>query len=247
MDISQSKSGTAAVWAGELQDFFMGATTPPIVNSVTFGYHDLDEWSDVALGKKEGYIYSRNTNPTIAVFEEKVRVLEKAEAAISFSTGMAAISNTLFALLEPGDRVVSIKDTYGGTSRIFLEFLPKFKVEVTMCETGDHEQMEGEISKEELHDLEDDFQGEYGEYLEEILQDVHDEICPDTEVLYPIAYIAKSYAVKGDEYKVELTDGVYVEVDKYPGKETKLALIPNPIRVLLNVGKEKQEVVWTAK
>ncbi|MEQ9592158.1 MAG: cystathionine gamma-synthase family protein [Cyclobacteriaceae bacterium] len=147
MDISESKSGTAAVWAGELQDFFMGATTPPIVNSVTFGYHDLDEWSDVALGKKEGYIYSRNTNPTIAVFEEKVRVLEKAESAISFSTGMAAISNTLFALLEPGDRVVSIKDTYGGTSRIFLEFLPKFKVEVTMCETGDHEQMEREISK----------------------------------------------------------------------------------------------------
>ncbi len=101
--------------------------------------------------------------------------------------------------------------------------------------------------EEELHDLEDDFQGEYGEYMEEILQDVHDEICPDTEVLYPIAYIAKSYAVKGDEYKVELTDGVYVEVDKYPGKETKLALIPNPIRVLLNVGKEKQEVVWSAK
>ena len=147
MDISDSKAGTAAVWAGELEPFFEGATTPPIVNSVTFGYKDLDVWSDVALGKRKGHIYSRNTNPTVGVFEEKVRVLEKAEAAISFSTGMAAISNTLFALLEPGDRVVSVKDTYGGTSRIFMEFLPKFKVKVTMCDTGDHQQMEAEIRK----------------------------------------------------------------------------------------------------
>ena len=101
--------------------------------------------------------------------------------------------------------------------------------------------------EEELHDLEDDFQGEYGEYLEEIFQDVHDDLCPDTEVLYPIAYIAKSYKMNGKEYQVELTDGVYVEVDKYPGKETKLALIPNPTRVLLNIGSEKQQVVWSAK
>ncbi|MEP2671483.1 MAG: cystathionine gamma-synthase family protein [Cyclobacteriaceae bacterium] len=147
MDINKSKKGTASVWAGELQDFYEGATTPPIVNSVTYGYHDLEEWYNVALGNKEGHIYSRNTNPTVEVFEEKVRVLEHAAAATAFSTGMAAISNTLFSLLTPGDRVVSIKDTYGGTSRLFLDFLPSIKVDVTLCETGDHEEMEDEISK----------------------------------------------------------------------------------------------------
>lgn len=147
MDITKNKKGTASVWAGEQGTFSDGATTPPIVNSVTYGYHDLDLWNDVALGKKEGYIYSRNTNPTVQVFEEKVRVLEGAEAATSFSTGMAAISNTLFALLTPGERVVSIKDTYGGTSRIFIEFLPAIKVDVTLCETGNHEEMEQEIAK----------------------------------------------------------------------------------------------------
>ena len=141
------KKGTTSVWAGEMQEFYKGATTPPIVNSVTYGYHDLDEWSEVALGLKEGHIYSRNTNPTVEVFEEKVRALEYTEAATAFSTGMAAISNTLFALLAPGERVVSIKDTYGGTSRLFLEFLPSIKVEVTLCEAGHHEQMEAEISK----------------------------------------------------------------------------------------------------
>jgi len=147
MDIHKSKKGTASVWAGELEEFYKGATTPPIVNSVTYGYHDLEDWYEVALGNKEGHIYSRNTNPTVEVFEEKVRVLEHAEAATAFSTGMAAISNTLFSLLAPGDKVVTIKDTYGGTSRLFLEFLPAINVDVTLCETGHHEEMEEEISK----------------------------------------------------------------------------------------------------
>lgn len=135
------------MWAGETDRFWKGATTTPIVNSVTYAYDDLEEWHEVATGKREGYIYSRNTNPTVRVLEEKIRVLEDAEAATSFATGMGAISNTLFALLAPGKRVVSIKDTYGGTSKIFLEFLPPYKVEVKLCETSDHGQIEAEIAK----------------------------------------------------------------------------------------------------
>lgn len=141
------KKGTATVWAGEMDGFYKGSTTMPVVQGVTYGYHDLDEWYDVALGKKEGHIYSRNSNPTVDLLEEKIRVLEKAEAATSFSTGMAAISNTLYALLSPGDRVVSVKDTYGGTSKIFIEFLPAININVTLCDTIDHEEIESEISK----------------------------------------------------------------------------------------------------
>lgn len=147
MDFSKYKRGTASVWAGETDPFFMGATTSPIINSVTFAYHDLDEWHDVATGKRDGYIYSRNTNPTVHVLEEKIRILEGAEAATSFASGMGAISNALFALLAPGKRVVSIKDTYGGTSKIFLEFLPLYNVAVTLCETSDRGQLESEIAK----------------------------------------------------------------------------------------------------
>lgn len=147
MDFSQYKKGTTSVWGGESDPFPEGAITPPIVNSVTYGYKDLDEWHNVALGKAEGYIYSRNTNPTVHVLEEKIRVLEGAEAATSFATGMGAISNTLFALLTSGKRVVSLKDTYGGTSKIFLDFLPHYQVNVTLCDTTDHEQLEAEIAK----------------------------------------------------------------------------------------------------
>ncbi|MCB0490074.1 MAG: hypothetical protein KDC99_16445 [Cyclobacteriaceae bacterium] len=112
----------------------------------------------------------------------------------------------------------------------------------------DYNNPEYDDLEEALHDLEDDFQEEFGEFMEEVLQKVHDEICPDSDVLYPIAYIAKSYTVSGkNEFQIDQSEGVYVEVDKYPGKETKLAIIPNPIRVVLNVGKEKQEVVWTTK
>lgn len=139
---------TVSVWAGEEQkDGWQRSTQVPVVHSVSYGYDDLDFWYNVALGKEEGHIYSRNTNPTVAVFEEKMRQLEGAEAATSFSTGMAAISNTLYSLLKPGDRVVSVKDTYGGTNEIFTRFLPRVNVEVQLCPTTDHEAIEAEVGK----------------------------------------------------------------------------------------------------
>lgn len=147
MDFSAYKKSTVSVWAGETDRYNDGAVTTPIVKSVAFAYDDLDEWHKVATGKAEGYIYSRNTNPTVHVLEEKIRILEGAEAATSFATGMGAISNTLFALLGPGKRVVSLNDTYGGTSRLFLDFLPRYQVNVTLCHTTDFDNLETEIAK----------------------------------------------------------------------------------------------------
>ncbi|MBP6471427.1 MAG: cystathionine gamma-synthase family protein [Chloroflexi bacterium] len=139
--------GTRAVWAGEETRAWQGATQVPVVHSVSFGYDDLDEWLQVALGEKAGHIYGRNTNPTVHAFEEKVRLLEGAEAATSAATGMGIISSALFALLSPGDRVVSVKDTYGGTNKLFTEFLPRFQIDVALCDTTDHEAIEAEIAQ----------------------------------------------------------------------------------------------------
>jgi cystathionine gamma-synthase len=146
-DIQQFSRATQALWAGEDEYLVDGATQVPIVQSVAFGYEGLDEWLEVALGQKPGHIYSRNTNPTLHAFEEKVRILERGEAAISFASGMAAVSNTLFTFLKPGDRVVSVKDTYGGTNKIFTEFLPKMGVEVALLDTTDFAAIELEIQK----------------------------------------------------------------------------------------------------
>jgi cystathionine gamma-synthase len=136
-----------SVWAGEEKNSWWGATQVPVVHSVAFGYADVDEWQASALGRMPGHIYSRNSNPTVAAFENKVRLLEEAEAATSFATGMAAISDVLFTLLSPGDRLVSVKDSYGGTNKLFLEFLPRFRIDVKLCDTTDNEAIEAEIAK----------------------------------------------------------------------------------------------------
>lgn len=142
-----ARLGTKAVWAGERSERWAGATQVPVALSVSYGYDTVENWLEVAQGKKSGHIYGRNTNPTVAAFEEKVGELESAEAATSFASGMAAISNTLFTLLSPGSRVVSVKDTYGGTNKLFVEFLPRFQIEVTLCDTTDHTAIEAAIAR----------------------------------------------------------------------------------------------------
>ena len=143
--LSDLSAATLSVWGGEENSLVQGATQVPVVYSAAYEYPDMDAWLDVALGRKPGHVYSRNTNPTVQAFETKVRLLEGAPAAASFASGMAAISNTLFTLLSPGDRVVSVKDSYGGTNKFFLEFLPRFNIRVELCDTTDHEQIEAAI------------------------------------------------------------------------------------------------------
>ena len=141
------KPATLAVWAGEEHPFWERSTQVPVVHSVSFGYEDMDEWLQVGRGKAAGHIYSRNTNPTVQAFEEKVARLEGAETATAFASGMAAISNMLFTFLSPGDRIVSIKDSYGGTNKLFTEFLPRFQIDVTLCDTTDQKAIEKAVAK----------------------------------------------------------------------------------------------------
>ena len=139
---------TKSIWGGEQEhELYERSTQVPVVHSVSFGYKDIETWHKVALEETQGFIYSRNANPTVRAFEDKVKELEGAQAATSFSSGMAAISNTLATFLKPGERIVSIKDSYGGTNVIFNEFLPPLNIEVSLCETGDYEQIEAEIAK----------------------------------------------------------------------------------------------------
>lgn len=146
-DARNARVATQAVWAGEEDYLLQGATQVPIAQSVAFGYEDVDDWQQVALGQKAGHIYSRNTNPTVAALEEKVRILEGADAATSMASGMAAISNTIFSLVRPGDRIVTVKDTYGGANQLFREFLPQINVTCCLCNTTDSAAIEAEIAK----------------------------------------------------------------------------------------------------
>lgn len=123
------------------------AIVPPTIENVAFAYNDLATWREVALHQSPGDIYSRNSNPTARQFEERVAALERAEIATSFSTGMAAISTTLFALLSPTQRAVSVKDAYGATFLHFTQILPRFGVICDVCATEDHEEIEASIAQ----------------------------------------------------------------------------------------------------
>jgi len=100
--------------------------------------------------------------------------------------------------------------------------------------------------EEELHQMEDDFSEKFGAYLEEAFYDVHDEFCPDSDVLMPIAYLGKKYKVEDGKFDVDFTQGVYVEMDDYPDQETKLILLPNPTRIMLQISQEDRNIVWKA-
>lgn len=138
---------TRSVHLATAADPSTGAVAPPVVESSAFAYPDLSTWRAVALKEAEGHIYSRNSNPTTRQFEEKVAALEGASSATSFATGMAAISTTLFALLSPGDRAVTVRDAYGATYLHFRDILPRFGIECEICDTQDHAAIENALSQ----------------------------------------------------------------------------------------------------
>lgn len=126
---------TRSVHAASSRDPATGSILPPVVENAAFAFEDLESWQRVALRQDPGHTYSRNSNPTERQFELKVAALEGAQSGLSFATGMAAIHTTLFALLDPGERAVTIRDAYGATYLHFTEILPRFGIECVVCET----------------------------------------------------------------------------------------------------------------
>ncbi len=143
--MSQPGPSTRSVHLTEQVDEATRSVVPPIAANSAFAYPDVASWRAVALGEADGHIYARNSNPTTDRFEAKVAALEGAEAGTSFTTGMAAIFTTLHALLRPGSRVVTVKDTYGGTYLLFTEVFPAWGVQCDVMDTDDHDAIEAEI------------------------------------------------------------------------------------------------------
>jgi cystathionine beta-lyase/cystathionine gamma-synthase len=111
---------------------------PPIYQSATFEFEDGASLAAAGASNAASMFYTRYGNPTQAHFEEQVRLLEGAEAALSFSSGMAALSAVFLGLLRSGDTVVVERRVYGGTLRLARDLLPRFGVKVAWLE-GDSE------------------------------------------------------------------------------------------------------------
>lgn len=106
-------------------------------------------------------------------------------------------------------------------------------------------------AEDKLHEAEDAFLTQYGDYLEDVLDDIHEKHCSGTDVLIATAYLAKNYVRMGESidgdpiYEIKAKEGVIVEADKYPGKVTRLVIVPAPARIIMTVNGKAKDVLWT--
>ncbi|RVU55876.1 methionine gamma-lyase [Anaerosphaera multitolerans] len=127
---------TKQIHAGVQKNQF-GALSTPIYQSSTFIFDSAEQGGRRFALEEEGYIYSRLGNPTNTVVEEKVAMLEGAEAAVSTASGMGAISSVMWTMLKAGDHVIASKTLYGCTFALLSHGLTKFGVEVTFVDPRD--------------------------------------------------------------------------------------------------------------
>ena len=106
---------TRAIHAGAAPDPTTGARSTPIYQTTAYVFDDVDHAASLFNLHNFGYIYSRLTNPTVAVLEERIAALEGGRAAVAASSGHAAQFLTFFTLMEPGDEFVASRNLYGGS------------------------------------------------------------------------------------------------------------------------------------
>ncbi|MBN2260807.1 MAG: aminotransferase class I/II-fold pyridoxal phosphate-dependent enzyme [Clostridiales bacterium] len=105
------------------------ALTPPIAQTSTFYFDNMDQVKKAFNFETDDYVYTRGNNPTIRLFEEKMALIEKGNAAVAFASGMAAISSVLFSLLKPQDQVVFHRTLYGSTHTVAKTLLKKYDID----------------------------------------------------------------------------------------------------------------------
>src|ERR1022692_172382 len=134
---STQHSETKAVRGATDLDRKNGPLSTPIYQTSTFEVADNDEQ---LRATHTDHFYTRYGNPTNTVAEKTIAALEGTDAALTFASGMGAITTTLMALLKSGDHVVAQRDIYGGVNKFLSQWLPKMGIETTFVDTTEYEQ-----------------------------------------------------------------------------------------------------------
>jgi O-acetylhomoserine (thiol)-lyase len=121
-----------------------GAMHKPVHTSVAYGYADVQDLVDVFQNKTKGYAYSRQGNPTVSALENKVTLMEKGASTICFSTGMAAISAFVMALIRKTDHIVASSYLFGNSRSIFQTFI-ELGLDFTFVDVTDVENVRAAI------------------------------------------------------------------------------------------------------
>lgn len=145
-DLKKLGFSTKAIHAGYEKNQY-GALASPIYQTSTFVFDSVEQGGRRFAGEEEGYIYSRGGNPTNTQVENKVAVLEGAEAAISFASGMGAITAIFWASVSAGDHVIAGKTLYGCTYAYLNHGLRRYGVEVTFVDTSNPENIKNAMKE----------------------------------------------------------------------------------------------------
>ena len=130
------KFDTLAVRAGQSRTS-EAEHAEPIFTTSSYVFASAEEAAARFSGEQPGNIYSRFTNPTVRVFEQRLAALEGAEACVATASGMSAILSTCLALLQQGDHIVSSRSIFGSTTMLFTGYLAKFGVETSFVDMTD--------------------------------------------------------------------------------------------------------------
>ena len=130
---------TLCLHAGQLPDPATGSRAQPIYQTTSYVFDSADHAASLFNLQTFGNVYSRISNPTVAVFEERVAALENGRAALATASGMAAQLTAILAILQPGDHIVASSLLYGGTYSQFAVTLPKMGITTTFVDPDDPE------------------------------------------------------------------------------------------------------------
>ena len=122
------------------------ARAVPIYQTTSFVFDDTQDAADSFALRKAGNIYTRITNPTTAVFEERINALEGGVGALAVASGMAATTYVFLTLAHAGDHIVSSKKVYGGTYNLLKLTLPRYGVDATFVDPDNFEEIEQAIT-----------------------------------------------------------------------------------------------------
>ena len=123
--------------AGQIPDPYVGARAVPIYQTTSYVFDSADEAAHLFELKQYGNIYSRISNPTTAVFEERMASLEGGTGAVAVASGMAAQFGTIMTLMSPGDEIVASSQLYGGSLTQLTHTLKKLSISVTFVDPSD--------------------------------------------------------------------------------------------------------------
>ena len=122
---------------GEDNENYYNAVAPPIIQTSNFSYKTVNDLRLAINDEKNNLIYSRGNNPTLDILVKKLAALEKAEDAIVFASGMAAISTAIIANVAAGDHVICVQEPYSWTNKLLSSLLPRFGVECSFINGGE--------------------------------------------------------------------------------------------------------------